>query len=130
MPLLDQTGQVRFLTRWETDRNHRFRRVEYDGDVIRDDRGRGVIFGYSPIGHTRWELANGDRNEPLWANHVADLVNQRPFRNFSYLVRIRSGRSVLSWTSGYPMIANGEFLGYRGTGRFTQVEPWPTRATG
>ena len=98
--------------------------------MIRDDRGRGVIFGYSPIGHTRWELARGDLDDPLWANHVVDLTNRRPFKNFSYLVRIRSGRSVLSWTSGHPVFENGEFVGYRGTGRFTQVQPWPLRAMG
>ena len=117
------------ITRWETDRNHRFSRVEHDGDVIRDHSGLGIQFPYSPIGRTRWELADGDTEEPFWAAHIADLENRRPFRNFSYLIRIRSGRVVAAWTSGYPRFEDGAFVGYRGTGRFTTLEPWPHEAS-
>ena len=98
--------------------------------MLRDDEGRGIHFPYSRLGRTRWELADGSPNDPFWASHIADLENHRPFKRFSYLVQVRSGRLVAVWTSGYPVFEIDKFVGYRGTGHFTNVEPWTKQLAG
>lgn len=80
----------------------------------------GVNKSFAPatiIGSTRWQLPiiipDSDRER-----HQADLDARRPFRNFEY--RIRDDQGEVRWfsISGRPLYGeNGEFLGYRGTGR-------------
>lgn len=69
------------------------------------------------IGSTRWQLpiiiSDSDREK-----HQADLDARRAFRNFEY--RIRDDQDEVRWfsISGRPLYGeDGEFLGYRGTGR-------------
>src|SRR5690554_4756687 len=50
--------------------------------------------------------------------HFDDLAGHRPFRNFVY--ELREGSPTCRWVSisGVPLFdADGDFLGYRGTGR-------------
>jgi hypothetical protein len=118
------------MTRWETDSDHRFTKVSCYEGLIRDDEGRGVAFAYSELGRTRWEVADADPEDLLWKAHIADLNAHRPFSNFSYLVRIRSGRLVRAHTSGRPKFKNNKFVGYSGTGYFTRVTPWIQQIAG
>lgn len=73
------------------------------------------------IGRSRHEIAVSDElNDPgKWQRHLADLQQQRPFRNFEY--RLASGDMLgFRWISisGAPIHdADGTFLGYRGVGR-------------
>ncbi|MDQ5904057.1 MAG: Histidine kinase [Pseudomonadota bacterium] len=69
------------------------------------------------IGSTRWQLpiiiSDDDRQR-----HQADLDARRPFSSFEY--RIRDNQGEVRWfsISGRPRFSpEGEFLGYRGTGR-------------
>ncbi len=91
---------------WETDRDHRLTLIS--GDTVSIDN--------EPIGRTRWELAGAGPADPQWRDHVADLEARRPFRDFEFTVKGRSGRTHHLVSSGRPMFdARGAFIGYRGT---------------
>jgi PAS domain S-box-containing protein len=94
---------------WETGPDHRVTRLSDIYDV-----------GIPPsrvIGVARWEIATDVESEPeKWRPHRAMLDAHRPFRNFVYTVN-GTGSLVYIRTSGKPIHdANGNFLGYRGTG--------------
>jgi transcriptional regulator with XRE-family HTH domain len=117
-----QNRSVRLLARWSTDADHRFTTNSALGGLIRDDQGRGVVYPYSPIGRTRWELSDGDPNSSFWRAHVADLDAHRPFHNFRYSFVSRGGRPISVVTNGRPNFVHGTFVGYSGTGRFLSME--------
>ena len=112
------SDRVRLVSRWITDQGHRLRYHSVEGGVPRDQYGFGVQFPYSPIGRTRWELANANLDSPFWMAHFTILKNREGFRNFSFNLKTRSGRWMRLTTSGEPHFENGCFLGYQGTGRF------------
>ena len=95
---------------WETGPDHRVTRIsEHLNDI-----------GISPsgvAGLARWEIATDVETEPeKWRLHRALLDARRPFRDFVYTVN-GGGSPVYVRTSGKPIYdANGNFLGYRGTG--------------
>jgi C4-dicarboxylate-specific signal transduction histidine kinase len=66
----------------------------------------------------RWYFATDVESEPeKWRLHLAMLDAHRPFRDFVYSTASGSGSPVYVRTSGKPFFdANGNFLGYRGTG--------------
>jgi len=66
------------------------------------------------LGRTRIEV--GRRNDANWKQHIADLEARRPFRDFRYSVKTRTGQRHWS-VSGRPVFdESGNFRGYRGTG--------------
>src|SRR4030088_3246364 len=72
----------------------------------------------SRIDMTRWDFATDAESEPeKWRLHQAMLDAHQPFRDFVYRMASGSGSPVYVQTSGKPIYdANGNFLGYRGTG--------------
>ena len=69
-------------------------------------------------GKSRHDLVRADPGEPRWAEHQADLVARRPFRDFRYQRATVDGGVMHISTSGVPVFdAEGRFVGYRGTGR-------------
>jgi PAS domain S-box-containing protein len=91
---------------WETDRDHRLTYVS----------GEALSLENEPLGRTRWELAGADADDPHWRAHIADLEARRPFREFEFTVKGRSGRLHHLAASGRPIYGDdGAFMGYRGT---------------
>ncbi|MDX1738411.1 MAG: ATP-binding protein, partial [Alphaproteobacteria bacterium] len=96
---------------WETDADLRFsyvspRYTELTGDSVKDK-----------LGKRRWELAAGSVDDPEWREHINDLKNHRPFKNFEYASRTPSGKLIHYRLSGVPVYdPNGQFTGYRGSG--------------
>jgi PAS domain S-box-containing protein len=94
---------------WETGPDHLITRLSDLYDV-----------GIPPsrvIGVARWEIATDVELEAdKWRLHRAMLDAHQPFRNFTYTVN-GTGSPAYVQTSGKPFYdANGNFLGYRGTG--------------
>ncbi len=101
---------------WSTDRNLKF---NYLSDQIREWTGQGpeALLGKSPIDSL--ELHSDNREEAVAAaRHVSDLRNHRPFKNFIRHHVDKHGKNQWWSISGKPVLdENGEFAGYRGTGR-------------
>jgi PAS domain S-box-containing protein len=95
---------------WETAPDHRVTRISENINAV----------GFVPSGLTglaRWEIGTDVESEPeKWRLHRAMLDAHRPFRDFEYTVN-GIGSPAYVQTSGKPFYnANGNFLGYRGTG--------------
>jgi PAS domain S-box-containing protein len=70
------------------------------------------------IGKTRQEFAGRELDEPHWLAHYSDLAERRPFRDFAYSTMTMDGTVRYIQISGKPILnENGEYTGYRGTGR-------------
>jgi PAS domain S-box-containing protein len=95
---------------WEHGPDHRVTRIsEHVSDI-----------GFSPsrlAGLSRWDIATDIETEPeKWRMHGAMIDARQPFRDFVYTVD-GGGSPIYVRTSGKPIHdANGNFLGYRGTG--------------
>lgn len=77
------------------------------------------------IGKTREEFAGPGMLDDPWHQHLDDLANHRPFRNFQYEITLLDGSIRHIQISGKPVFdADGAFIGYRGTGtdETTEVE--------
>ena len=95
---------------WEQDQNYRFTAIVSGGRFDSLDVP-------AAIGKCRWELV-GDLSEQEWQAHRAVLDRRQPFRGFEFRVRRDSGEWRWRSVSGEPMVAaDGQFCGYRGTGR-------------
>lgn len=95
---------------WEQDTEFRF--VEMSSGLA-----RARLSNVSTLGKRRWELPI-PLSEADWAAHKADLAAHRPFSDLEYPIMTDDG--LMRWfsISGRPMFdSNGNFLGYRGTGR-------------
>ncbi|MBT3767206.1 MAG: PAS domain S-box protein [Rhodospirillaceae bacterium] len=96
---------------WEMDKNLRF---SYFSNRFAD------ISGISPndlLGKTRRD-SGLDGNDDAVMQNIADLKAHRPFRDFEHSRTLPDGHTVYMSTSGVPVFdADGEFQGYRGTGR-------------
>ncbi len=123
-------NRVRLVAHWRSDKNYRFVTNNCAFDVLRDDLGRGVLYPYSPIGRTRWELSDGDPDDVFWRAHIADLDARRPFRNFRYPITTRSGRFVWVISTGHPEFEGGAFSGYSGFARFLSIAREVQQAAG
>jgi PAS domain S-box-containing protein len=79
-----------------------------------------TVLGLNPSDHygkTARETHPLDIDESHWARHEADLLAQRPFRDFRFGRIDRNGRRRTVAVSGKPVFdAAGEFRGYRGVG--------------
>jgi PAS domain S-box-containing protein len=96
---------------WETGPDHRVTRMSDHLNLV----------GIAPaglIGLARWDIATDVESEPeKWRQHRAMLDAHKPFRDFLYSTANRTGSPVYIRTGGKPSFdANGNFLGYRGTG--------------
>lgn len=86
----------------------------------------GEVLGFDvagSIGKTRPELSSEPTDRPKWKQHLDDLKNHRPFRNFTYDIHRPDGGSRTISLNGEPVFnENGVFTGYRGTGRDVTYE--------
>jgi PAS domain S-box-containing protein len=95
---------------WEAGPDHRVTRIsEHVSDI-----------GFAPpglAGMSRWDIATDIESEPeKWRVLRAMIDAHQPFRDFVYTVN-GAGSPAYVRTSGKPIHdANGNFLGYRGTG--------------
>jgi PAS domain S-box-containing protein len=98
---------------WETGPDHKFTRLTED-----ERRLARSLATVSRIGVARWEFATDVQSEPeKWKLHRSMLEAHQPFRDFVYRATHNDGCVVYNKISGKPVFgANGEFLGYRGTG--------------
>jgi PAS domain S-box-containing protein len=95
---------------WETTPDHRVISISEHINVV----------GFKPSGLTglfRWDIAADLESESeKWRQHRAILDAHLPFRDFEYTLN-KTGSPAYVRTSGKPFFdANGNFLGYRGTG--------------
>jgi PAS domain S-box-containing protein len=97
---------------WETGPDHRLTQVSDHLNAI------GIVPS-RVIGLARWDIATDVTAEPeKWQLHRAMHDEHQPFRDFVYSMVSESGSPVYVRSSGKPVFdANGNFLGYRGTGR-------------
>ncbi len=79
------------------------------------------VTGVAPdklLGKTREETGIPNVDPLVWAQHLSDLHAHRPFRNFVHPRRRPDGKTVWLSINGNPVFdQNGNFRGYRGTGR-------------
>ena len=97
---------------WETDANSRFTYLSHQFKSPR------ALSAENVIGRTRKEFANPAPEDTNWQRHFDDLDNQREFRNFRYTGVGDDGKEIHFAINGTPRFdADGEFIGYIGTGR-------------
>ena len=79
------------------------------------------VTGVAPdklLGKTREETGIPNVDPTEWEQHLGDLQAHRPFRNFSHPRQRPDGETVWLSINGNPVFdQNGDFRGYRGTGR-------------
>jgi len=96
---------------WEMDADLRF---TFFSDRIRQ------VMGVDPatlIGKTRRELMNPADIDAKWAEHLADMEQHRPIRDFEYRFVLAEGGARHIRVSGKPIFDDeGRFRGYRGVG--------------
>ncbi|NMG38201.1 PAS domain-containing protein [Chelativorans sp. ZYF759] len=98
---------------WETDAEHRFRRISEGFRRCTGHRPEQFI-GRSRTAYLRKEAAH----DVDAARHLEEIEARQPFRDFVYFLEDRQGRSRMISISGRPLFdAHGEFAGYRGIGR-------------
>ncbi|HEY0836830.1 MAG TPA: PAS domain S-box protein [Azospirillum sp.] len=69
------------------------------------------------LGKSRTDIAANAEDPDFWRDHLDDLENHRPFRDFVYTHRRTDGETRIFRISGTPVFtAEGVFTGYRGVG--------------
>ena len=97
---------------WEMGPDLRF---TYMSERLRDVLGFDPAY---PIGKRREDLSDTSLEPEHWARHFEDLRQHRPFRDFTYKLRLPNQQLRYISVSGKPVYGRrGAFLGYRGTGR-------------
>ncbi|MCG8490087.1 MAG: PAS domain S-box protein, partial [Sneathiellales bacterium] len=97
---------------WETDGELKFSYIsetacEYAGMDLTD-----------MLGMTRAELVTEASDLEFWKDHLEDLENKRPFKDFTYTFVRKDGQHRRWQISGKPFFNDeGRFLGYRGVGK-------------
>lgn len=96
---------------WEMDEHLRF--------TYFSERNQEIT-GFNPmiyIGKTRRDIAAEHTFSEKWHQHLDDLDNHRPFRDFHYDLKRADGSRFTVSVSGKPVFDRaGGFHGYRGTG--------------
>ncbi len=96
---------------WEMDENLRF---SWFSDRFTEVTG---VPREKLLGKTRTETGIPDVDPDVWKQHLDDLKNHRPFRDFVHPRAIPDGRVVWLSINGRPVFdEGGTFRGYRGTG--------------
>ncbi|RVU39470.1 PAS domain-containing sensor histidine kinase [Hwanghaeella grinnelliae] len=108
---------------WEMDSDFRFTYFSpRAGEVL------GINVAHA-IGKSRYDLTSEMMDRPKWQQHMNDLENHRPFRNFAYDIHGPSGGPRTISLNGDPVFdENGNFTGFRGTGRDVTPEKESARA--
>ncbi len=83
------------------------------------ERNREVT-GQDPslfLGKARQDVSNETVDSEKWKAHLADLEAHRPFKDFTYPLKVSDGRKMLISINGKPVFdERGHFAGYRGSG--------------
>ena len=98
---------------WETDTEHRLQ-------MLSDRFGRlvGIEDPASVIGRARWELADSNLENPMWARHRDMMEAHDPIVGFEYEIKGSDQTMKTFRIDGKPIFGeDGRFIGYRGTGR-------------
>jgi len=75
------------------------------------------------LGHTRAMAGSTDSDQEAWRQHLRDLEQRRPFRDFEFANQKPDGSLHWVTNSGKPVFsASGTFLGYRGSARDITAE--------
>jgi len=113
--LLESEARFRSLTElssdwyWEQDAELRFVATQGVTDA------RGGITPAAHIGKRRWELPGTDVVQQTWDEHMAVLVERKPFRNLLLRRMASAGEVHFIAVAGKPIFdAHGTFCGYRG----------------
>lgn len=108
---------------WEMDSDFRFKYFSpRAGEVL------GINVEHA-IGKNHYDLSEELAGRPEWLQHMNDLENHRPFRNFTYDINRSAGGPRTISLNGEPVFdENGKFTGYRGTGRDVTPEKESARA--
>lgn len=102
---------------WETDAAHRF-------TYVFDRTGTTELPSEAFLGRTVAEVMGGTVEPERLRAHLRDLDAKRPFRDFVYWIRRRSGWRCCA-ISGEPMLGcDGAFRGYRGVGADVTERRW------
>ena len=116
--LQDSEARFRSLTElssdwyWEQDANFRFVRV--DGNL----ENSKALPAPNYVGKTRWESGAQGVSEEAWSRHRAQLEAHAVFHDFEMQRQRTDGTWMWVTLSGAPILdAQGQFKGYRGTGR-------------
>jgi diguanylate cyclase (GGDEF)-like protein/PAS domain S-box-containing protein len=97
---------------WEQDAEFRFVRI--DGNARSADR----LAPQSSLGRTRWDSGGAGVTPAQWAAHRAVLEAHQTFQDFEMMRVMSNGDMKWVSISGAPIFdAQGQFCGYRGTGR-------------
>jgi PAS domain S-box-containing protein len=79
------------------------------------------ITGFSSdhyLGKKRKDVSKELSDTDIWQAHLADLDARRPFRNLRYSIALKDGGHLPISVDGRPVFDDeGNFCGYRGTGR-------------
>ena len=96
---------------WETDSAHCY---TYMSARVTDVSGlKPEVF----LGRSRIDVLNEAMHPEEVRQHLVDLADHKPFQDVAYWADLPSGQRCLS-VSGRPLFdENGDFAGYRGTGR-------------
>ena len=97
---------------WEIDDDLRFSSIT--GSEMKLNPG----FSKEAIGRRCWELNSSDANNESWDSLKHSMEKRLPFYNFEFSLAHPESGLFISQLSGKPVLGgNGEFAGYRGTGR-------------
>ena len=97
---------------WEQDAEFRFVRIDGNG------LGSSKLASDAAIGKTRWDSGGQGVSPAQWAQHKAQLLAHETFHDFEMQRILKDGSYMWASISGAPIFnAEGEFCGYRGTGR-------------
>ena len=97
---------------WEQDAEYRF--TARLGEM----HARTGLNAQTTLGKRRWELGILGVSERQWQEHRETLARHETFRDFLYQYVNQDGDMRWLTVSGKPMFdADGNFVGYRGTGR-------------
>ncbi len=94
---------------WEMDENLRF-------TFLSGEHGIAGISHEKVLGRRRDEMPGFNASDTSWKAHMEDLEAHRPFRDFRYVSQRDDGSPIYISVSGSPIIEDGKFKGYRGTG--------------
>ena len=98
---------------WEVDENHKLTHLS---DRFESVTGESIA---SKLGISYLDFEKLSYNEDLgdaWKEHRESIKNHRPFRNFEYAVPGTTSKPCYRRISGTPILEEGVFKGYRGTG--------------
>ncbi len=97
---------------WEQDAEFRFVRIDGNG------LSSAKLASEAAIGKTRWDSGAQGVSPAQWEQHKAQLLAHETFHDFEMQRILKDGSYMWASISGAPIFnAEGEFCGYRGTGR-------------